>query len=108
MTQVKMGLGNVIFSYLGPTRGQYVFFTTPSIFCMFFSTFNIMIFGDSASYYWNNYAQWLDRNTHLNKNAGRKRHIALYGAHKGPICQHPEMCMFSINRSYESLILLFS
>ena len=51
MTQVKMGVGNVIFSNLGPMRGQYVFFTTQSIFCMFFSIFNIMIFGDSASYY---------------------------------------------------------
>ena len=44
MTQAKMGVGNVIFSKLGPARGQYVFFTTKSIFCMFFSTFNIMIF----------------------------------------------------------------
>ena len=50
MTQVKMGVGNAIFSNLGPMRGQYVFFTTQSIFCMFFSTFNIF-FGDSASYY---------------------------------------------------------
>ena len=30
MTQVKMGEGNVIFSNLGPIRGQYVFFTTLS------------------------------------------------------------------------------
>ena len=44
MTQVKMGVGNVIFPNLGPMRGQYVFFITQSIFCMFFSTFNIMIF----------------------------------------------------------------
>ena len=36
MTQVKMGVSNVIFSNLGPMRGQYVFFTTQSIFCMFF------------------------------------------------------------------------
>ena len=36
MTQVKMGVGNIILSNLGPTRGQYVFFTTQSIFCMFF------------------------------------------------------------------------
>ena len=52
MTQVKIGVGNVIFFDMGPMRGQYVFFTTQSIFCMFFSTFNIMIFfGDSTSYY---------------------------------------------------------
>ena len=44
MTQVKMGVGNIIFSNLGPMRGQYVFFTTQSIFCMFFSTLNIMSF----------------------------------------------------------------
>ena len=45
MTQVKMGVGNAILSNLESTRGQYVFFTTQSIFCMFFfSTFNIMIF----------------------------------------------------------------
>ena len=31
MTQVNMGIGNAIFSNLGPMRGQYVFF-----FCMFF------------------------------------------------------------------------
>ena len=36
MTQVKMGVGNFIFSNLGHMRGQYVFFTTQSIFCMFF------------------------------------------------------------------------
>ena len=36
MTQVKMGVGNAIFSNLGPMRGHYVFFTTQSIFCMFF------------------------------------------------------------------------
>ena len=38
MTQVKKGVSNVIFSNLGSTRGQYVFFTTQSIFNMFFST----------------------------------------------------------------------
>ena len=50
MTQVKMGVGYVIFSNLGPMRGQYVFFTTQSIFCMFF-LLSISFFGDSASYY---------------------------------------------------------
>ena len=39
MTEVKMRVGNVIFSNLGPMRGQYVFFTTQSIFCMFFFSF---------------------------------------------------------------------
>ena len=39
MTHIKMGVGNVIFSNLGPTRGQYVFFTTQSIFCIFFFYF---------------------------------------------------------------------
>ena len=36
MTKVKMEVGNVIFSSLGPMRGQYVFFTTQSIFCVLF------------------------------------------------------------------------
>ena len=39
MTNVKVGVGNVIFCNLGPTRDQYVFFTTQSIFCMFFFFF---------------------------------------------------------------------
>ena len=39
MTQVKMGVGNIIFSNLGPMRGQYVFFTTQSIFFKFLSYF---------------------------------------------------------------------
>ena len=43
MTQVKVGVGDIIFFNLGHMRGQYVFFTAQSIFCMFFSTFNIMI-----------------------------------------------------------------
>ena len=67
-------------------RGQYVLFTTQSIFCMFFLLSILLLFGDSATYYWNNYAQWLGRNPDYNKNTGRKRHIALYGAHKGSIC----------------------
>ena len=51
MTQVKMGVGNVIFSNLGPMKGQYVFFTTQSIFCMFFLLSVLLVFSDSASYY---------------------------------------------------------
>ena len=39
MTQVKMGIGNTIFSNLGPIRGQYVFFIL-----YVFSTFNIFFF----------------------------------------------------------------
>ena len=50
LTQAKMGVGNVIFSNFGLMRGPYVFFTTQVIFCMLFFTFNIMIFGDSASF----------------------------------------------------------
>ena len=37
MTQVKMGIGNAIFSNLEPMRGQYVFFIL-----YVFSTFNIL------------------------------------------------------------------
>ena len=48
MTQVKKGVSNVIFSNLGPMRGQYVFFMTQSIFCMFFLLSILRFFGDSG------------------------------------------------------------
>ena len=49
---------SVIFSNLGPWG---VFFTTQSIFCMFFLLSILWLFGGSASFYWNNCAQWLGR-----------------------------------------------
>ena len=36
MIQVKMGVGNIIFSNLGSIRSQYVFFTTPYFVYFFY------------------------------------------------------------------------
>ena len=82
MTQVKMGPYSLIWDPWGVNMSSLRL--NPYFVC--FPTFNIIFFGDSASYYWNNNAQWLCRNPDWNNNAGRKRHIPLYGAHKGSIC----------------------
>ena len=50
LIQLRIGLGSLMFPIMGPMWGQYVFLM-PNPYFHVFSSFNIIILGNQASFY---------------------------------------------------------
>ena len=72
MIQIKLMVGSVTFSSMGPMRGKYVFLMTKCYIYMYiFSTFSFIVLEHVASFYLNNCSYWLGKYPDSNKNRVR-------------------------------------